>query len=566
MPMRIDRRRFIEYAGMVSTATLLAGCTGGGDEETPMGDGEETPTGDGEGTPEDEAQQTDEPGSQFVYVTTITPNTVDPMKASDNLDTILAHNVYDPLLYYTDDTPPELIPWLAEDWEVADDKKTYTISLRDDATFHNGDPVTADDVVYSATRMLNMQRGFSWMWAGILQADGVSKVDDTSVQMQLEQVFAPFPFTLPYMFVVNSSIVEDNTKSDGEFGEHGDYGTEWLESNDAGGGPYTLAERQRKQRIKLEKNDDWWGDFAAGNTFEVATTEMVPEEATVVGKMKDGSGDLSDQWLSLESYDELAAQDHLRVSAEATFNPFYIFMHNQKAPLDDINVRKAISYAFDYETALDGVLAGDSEHLVGPLPSAMWGHNPDVTDYRQDLDKAKEHLDQSDYTADELDLTYTYVSGLTIEQNHGLLLQTNLGELGINLSIEKAPWTNITQMVTDPDSSPEMLAIYLGFSYVDPDTFLYPAWHSSAHGSWQSASWYQNDQVDQLLDQGRTVVDQDERAEIYKEAQKLIAEDAPALFVANQAARFALNKRVKGFKDNGVMGYVHTFHRFTDSG
>lgn len=554
---------------MVSTATLLAGCTGGDDEgefgsptESPEGD-DDSDGGEEDGTDE---VQTDSPDTDFAYVTTITPNSIDPMKASDNLDTILAHNVYDPLMYYTDDTPPELIPWLAEDWDVADDKQTYTVSLRDDATFHNGDPVTADDVVYSARRMLNMQRGFSWMWSGILEAVGVSKVDDTTVEMQLEQVFAPFPFTLPYMFVVNQSVVEDNTQSDGDFGEHGDYGTEWLESNDAGAGPYMLAERQRKQQIVLEKNDDWWGDFADGNTYEVARTEMVPEEATVVGMMKDGTGDLSDQWLSLESYNELGAQDSLRVSAEATFNPFYIFMHNQRPPLDDVNVRKAITYAFDYETALDGVLAGDSEHLVGPLPSAMWGHNPDVTSYQQDLDRAQEHLDMSDYTADELDLTYTYVSGLTIEENHGLLLQTNLDELGIDLSIEKAPWTNITQMVTDPDSSPEMLAIYLGFSYADPDTFLYPAWHSSSHGSWQSASWYQNDQVDELLDQGRTVVDQDERVDIYEEAQQLIAEDAPALFVANQAVRYALNERVQGFRDNGVMGYAHTFHRFTESG
>lgn len=556
------RRTFLRYTGLVSTGTLLAGCAGGGgDGETP------TATEPPGGTPTTTAEPAEEDpsGTDVVYATTITPNTIDPMKASDNLDTILAHNVYDPLMYYSDDVPPQLMPWLATDFSVSDDNKTYTLQLRDDATFHNGDAVTAEDVVYSVRRMLNMQRGFSWMWSGILTADGVSAVDETTVEMQLDQVFAPFQFTLPYLFVVNKAQVEGNAKSDGNFGEHGDYGTAWLEENDAGSGPYKLETRERKQRIRLTKNEDWWNDFVKGNTYETATTEMVSEASTVVGMMKEGGADISDQWLSLQNFSDLAKRDNLRVNAKATFSPFYIFMHTEREPFNDVNVRKAISYAFDYESAINGVLAGESKQLEGPLPSAMWGHSDDVTVYEQDLDRAQSHIDQSDYTVDELnemDLTYTYVTGLTIEKNHGLLLQTNLQELGVDLSIRKQPWTNITSQVTEAGSSPDMLAIYLGFSYADPDTFLYPAWHSSSHGSWQSAAWYKNDKVDSLLDEARRVVEKDERIALYKEAQNIIADDAPALFVANQAVRFALNRRLKNFKDNGVMGYTHTFHRW----
>lgn len=552
----IDRRQALKYAGLVSTGTLLAGCSGdsGSDETT-------TTAGTGDDTMTTTGTMGDQSGTDVVYATTITPNTLDPMKASDNLDSILAHNIYDPLVYYTDDTPPELIPWLAEDWTVSDDNLTYTFTLRDGATFHNGDPVTAEDVVYSATRMLEMQRGFSWMFAGVLSPGNVTAVDDSTVEMQLDRVFAPFVFTLPYLFIVNKSVVEDNAESDGEFGENGDYGTGYLEANDAGGGPYTLESRSRKQEITLAKNEDWWGEFADGNTYETAVIDMLPETATVVGSMNDQSADMSDQWLSLQSYQEMAQKDYINVSSKATFNPFYIFMHTQREPLDNIHVRKAISYAFDYEQAINGVLAGDSQQLQGPLPSAMWGHNDDVTVYEQDLEKAQAELDQSPYTADEISPTYTYVSGLTIEQNHGLLLQSNLQELGIDLSIEKAQWTNITSNVTEQETTPDMLAIYLSFRYADPDTFLYPAWHSSQHGSWQSAAWYQNDEVDSLLTEARQVVDQDERIPLYEEAQQLIAEDAPALFVANQATRYAINTRVNGFNDNGVTGYTHTFHR-----
>jgi len=554
----VDRRRFLRHAGLVGTGTILAGCTGGdgGTDET-----QDTPTGTATGSPSME----DPANTDLVYTTTITPNSLDPMKASDNLDSVLAHNVYDPLMYYSANTPPQLTSWVAEDFSVSDDKKTYTLSLRDDVTFHNGDSLTAEDVVYSTNRMLNMERGFSWIWAGILTSDGVRAVDETTVEMQLDRVFAPFPFTLPYLFVVNKAQVEANRKSEGQFGEFGDYGTAFLEENDAGSGPYSLQSRSRKQEVVLSKNEEWWNDFAEGNTFEQATVDMVSETSTVVGKMKQGQADISDQWLSLEAYDDLDSQDGITVSAEATFNPFYIFMHNKRPPFDDINVRKAFSYAFDYETAINDVLAGDSERLKGALPSAMRGHADDVTVYNQDLERAQSLLDQADYSVEEINsmgLTYTYVTGLTIEQNHGLLLQMNLQEIGIDLSIEKRPWTNITSIVENAGDSPDMLAIYLSFSYADPDTFLYPAWHSSQHGSWQSASWYENEEVDSMLTQARRVVDQDERTDMYKQAQRQIADDAPALFVANQARRFAINDRMKGFTDNGVTGYTHSFYRW----
>lgn len=560
---RLNRRDLLKYGGLVSTGTIFAGCSGSQDATTTT---ETTEGSDGEADEtEDESGGDGQEDTTFTYATTITPSSIDPMKGSDNLETILTHNVYDPLLYYTNETPPELQNWLAADWSLAADDKTYTFELREDATFHNGDPVTAGDVKYSVQRMMDMQQGFSWMWSDVLDPENVTAVDEKTVEMETSTVFAPFPFTLPFLFVVNQSQVEENAESDGEFGEHGDYGTAWLEGNDAGSGPYRLANRDRSQSIVLEKNDDWWGTFAEGDIYETVRIEMVQEAATVAGMMKEATANMSDQWLPLETYNELENADGVGVSAEATFNPFYIFMHNEREPLSDENVRKAISYAFDYETALDDVMAGDSEHLVGPLPNAMWSHTDDVTNYARDMEKAQEHLDQSDYAGEDLELTYTYVEGLTVEQNMGLLLQSNLNELGITLNVERAPWTRITSMVTDQESTPDMLAIYLSFSYADPDTFLYPAWHTDSHGSWTSASWYSNDEVDELLTEARQTTGKENRVPLYEEAQKLIADDAPALFVMNQATRNALADGVQGFEDNGVTGYRHTFHWFTEN-
>ena len=538
-PRAFSRRKLLRYTGGVGLTVTLAGCVGDEPEEDPLDE-------DGDVDP-------DLDDTTLVYATTISPSTIDPMQVSDNFENIYAVNVYDSLLNYTDDSPPELAPALATDWEIGDDDRTYTFELRDDATFHNGDPVTADDVAYSFERMLEMQAGLSWMWAGTLTEDSVTAVDETTVEFETERTFAPFLFTLPYHPIVNESVVEDAD-------------ADWLQDNDAGSGPYELVEHEREERLVLERFDDWWGEWPDGEPFNEAVMEIIPEEGTVTGMMEAGDADLTDEWLSVESYESLDALDHVWVSDEVTFSPLYIFMHNQRAPLDDVNVRKAISHAVDYDAIVDDILLGNADRLQGPLPSEMWGHNSDLPVYDRDLDLAREYLDESDYDAEDIELTYSYVSGLTVTENIGLQMQTDLNELGIGLELESDPWTRITDMTSSMEDTADMHAIYLSFSYVDPDTFLYPAWHSSSHGSWESASWYENEEVDDLLDEARTEVDQDRREELYAEVQELINDDAPALFVVNEAELYGVNERVGGYVDNGLVGYSKAFWRLYNQG
>ncbi len=528
---QIGRRRLLQCVGAGGLTTVLAGCAG----EEP------------EGLDDEEGEEDD----SLVYATTISPSTIDPMRASDNFENIYTVNVYDSLLNYTDESPPELAPGLAEDWEVGDDDQTYEFFLRNDAMFHNGDSVTADDVVYSFERMLELQDGLSWMWTDTIGTDSVTAADETTVEIETERTFAPFLFTLPYLPIVNESELDANDE-------------DWLEQNDAGSGPYELVEHEREERLVLQRFDDWWGEWPSDDLFDEVVLEIVPEEGTVTGMMSNESADITDEWLSVESYEELASLDHVFVSDEVTFSPLYVFMHTQREPLDDVNVRKAISYAVDYQQIVDDILLGNADQMQGPLPSEMWGHNDDVIQYEQDLDRAQEYLDDSTYDAEDIELTYTYVTDLTVTENIGLLLQTNLNELGINLELEGAPWTRITDMVTSQDTTSDMHAIYLSFSYVDPDTFLYPAWHSSSHGSWESPAWYENEEVDQLLDDARTEIDVDQRTEYYHEAQEIIADDTPALFVVNEAELYGVNERVGGYVDNGLVGYSKAFWRLYD--
>jgi peptide/nickel transport system substrate-binding protein len=538
----------------------VAGCTG----NQSQGDGGEGGTDGGEGgTNGGDGGSSDD--DLLVYGNINKPSSIDPHKVSDELEAIIAHNIYDPLLYYTGDTPAQTKPWLAEEYEVSDDNQAYTFYLRDDATFHNGDDVTAEDVAFSIERLMTMKQGFSYMFEGVLEPDAATVVDETTVDIELSSTYAPFAATLPFLFIANKNQIEENMSSNGEYGEMGDYATAWLEENAAGSGPWVMTERNRQSNLKHEKHDDWWGEFADGNSFERLNIELIPETSTMAGLVREGDVHITDRYLPISIFEQLDQRDDVNVSTETTFTPMYIFMHNQRPPFDDINVRRAMAHAFDYEELLNGIMNGDSAQLQGPLPAAMWGHNDELEMYSKDLDRARELLDESQYSDEEIGFTYVYVTGLNIRENIGLMLQSNLNEIGINMEVTNEPWSRITSLHQNIEESPQMIATNLSFNYADPDNFLYPAWHSSSHGSWQSGSWYANDEVDQLLDEAREVVDQDERASLYQDAQQILNEDLPALWAMNQATRYAIREEVEGFVDNGVTGYIPTPHRLSKS-
>lgn len=553
-----SRRSLLKFAGTAGAAALVAGCIGDDpedeevfdDDDAGVEDDDDAGTGDDDDTePADDDDAPDPEGETLTYATTISPSNIDPMGVSDNFENIYAVNVYDSLVNYDDGSPPEIIEGLATEWDVVDDT-TYEFTLRDDATFHNGDPVTADDVVYSFTRMAEMGMGMSWMWDGIVEPAGVDAPDDTTVVIETEQAFAPLMATLPYHPIVNEAEVEAND-------------SDWLQSNDAGSGPYELVEHAPEERVVLERNDDWWGEWPAdGEPFEEVVMEIVPEEGTVTGMMRGGDADLTDEWLSVDSYQELDQLDNVWVSDEVNFSPLYVFLNTQREPLDDVHVRRALSYAVDYDQIVEDILLGNAERLHGPLPTLMEAHNDDVVDhYEFDLDQAQEHLEQSDYDPEDIELTYTYVTGLTVTENIGLLMQTTLNQIGIDLELEAAPWTRVTDMVTDPDSTSDMHAIYLSFSYVDADNFLYPGFHSSSHGTWTNPSWYENDTVDEMLDEARTTIDHGARLDMYEEAQEILTEEAPALYLVNEAELYGVSERVGGYVDNGLLGYSKAFWR-----
>jgi len=536
-----SRREILTYTGTIGAGTILAGCAGdgGGGGVTDGGNGDNNGGGG------------DSASSEFVYLTSQTPASIDPARSLDELEAIYNSNVYEPLVRYNDNFPPDVTAGVAADWEVADDSVTYTFNLHENMTFHNGDPVTAEDVVYTVDRIMSMGVGPSWMWSGALTPDSATAVDETTVEIQLEQPFAPFTKTLPWLCVVNKQQIEDNGSDD--------WGGDYLESNDAGSGPWALDEYARGEEIRLTRNDDWWGEFA-DNIASTVVIDIGMEVSTIVGSLKNGDGHITDRWLSTANYQEFASSESTKLSRSNTYNSYYIYMNMLKPPLDDVHVRRAISYAFDYETAMS--ILGTKGELNGPMPEAMKHATTDgVPQYSQDLEAAEAELEQSDYSIDEIEVTYVSQPAITANQDIGLMMEDQFSEIGITVNLEDAPWTSIVERASDPETSPQMFPLWGLVSYDDPDAYMWPMWHSSGVNTYLNGSNYENGEVDSLLEEGRRTLDEDSRADIYQQVQQIVMEGAAAIMVANDTTKFGLIENVTGFNDNGIQGYTHQFQR-----
>ena len=495
----------------------------------------------------------------LTYVTHQETMCFDPAKSVDETELGNIFNTYDMLVYPL--KPGQApVPWLAESWDASSDGLTYTFRLRQGVLFHDGTELTAEDVAFSMDRMLRINMGFSWLWKGILDPGDVEVIDRYTVAFHLNKTFGPFIATLVEFGIVNKDLIMANIKP-GEFGEFGDYGQEYLETHEAGSGPYIVESVELGDRIIFSKFDGYWKGWEKGQIDKVRWL-VIPEPATIVIMMKKAEADMCEQWLSPESFEDLAATPGVVVTENPQMQLFFLQMNNQKPPFDDVNVRKAISYAFDYETATEAIFKGGVQ-AEGSVPVLMPGHNPNVTVYHRDVEKAKEFLGKSKYSKEELKgmtLTYVYVYGIEIERKIGLLLADNLTEIDFNVEIRSELWGTICDMATKPESTPHFTAIYHTAKYPSPDSHTYLMFNPKAWGNYISMSWYENPEVTELTERARTTSDMEEQHRLYGEVQRITTDEAAALFVANPILRRAFRDYVKDYRYPGILGYDLVFY------
>lgn len=475
------------------------------------------------------------------------PN-IDPAVGHDGSIAMAQKHLYD-TLYRHQGNPPELVPWLAKDHSVNDDATEWTFNLDERATFADGSPVTAEAVVYSLQRVLEINRGIAWMFADIVDADGITAPDEHTVKFVLNKPYAPFLHATAWLFILNPAIVDENEKD-------GDRGQEWLTNNAAGSGPFTISRWEPGNLYQFDANPDYWrgweSDYLEGFVYQVSE-----ESSTKRLALQQGDIQLA-EWLSPQDRQLLSQVEGVVVPQEPSITTYTIKLNSKVGPTSDVHVRRALSYAFDYEAMLQ-VMSGFATRIAGPLPLSITGAVQEPA-YETNLDKAREELAKSEEWADGFDIEFVYVAGLDEERQTGQILLDQLRELNINVKITPMEWANAVALFEDPETSPAMFPIYSGSDFPDPDNYLWQSFHSSSAGTWTGADHYVNPDIDKLLEDGRSNPNEDERIAIYDEAQTILIDEAVELYLFASIEGMVHRDSVQGYQYCPVMGSDVSFY------
>lgn len=463
---------------------------------------------------------------------------LDPAKASDYADSLLMFNVYDTLVLPVQGGPG-YAPHLAESWEV--DGNDYVVTLRGDVRFRSGNPLTAEDVVFSFERMKALGAGLSFLFDNVT---GAEAVDERTVRFSLDKPYSPFIASLVRLPVVDKKLVTENLGA-GD-GEMGDWGQAFLSANSAGTGAYTVVSHNPQEETVMEKNADYFLGVPEAAPDRVRLRYGL-EAATVRTLIAQGEHDISSQWLPPEVLKSLAG-DGAQLLTESGTSGFYIKMNTTKAPLDDVECRLALANAFDYDAGIKMVAINDSvsqgKPSTGAILVGMLGANPAEMANKRDLEAAKAHLAKCKYKPEDINLELSWIGEVPLEERFALLMQANFAEIGIKSEIKKLPWALFSEQVSKPENTPNISQLFVSSVTGDPDTLLYGMYHSSAKGTWQSPEYLQDAEVDKHLDEGRTATDDAGRAAAYSALNKRLVAIAPSIYAYDQVAVFAASKRV----------------------
>lgn len=486
--------------------------------------------------------------SEIVWGDTL-PSGLDPHAVFDVPMQFYMLNTYDTLFRYIGN-PPDLEPWLAESFEVSEDGLTWTIGLKDGVVFHDGTPLTAQDVVYSFQRVLGMGQGPAGAFRSYLQAENITAPDDLTVQFVLDESYAPFHAALPLVAIVNSELLQANEAN-------GDWGSAWLSSNSAGSGAYQPDPDTYRplETLDLARNaDHFYGWDDNPNPIDIVRAYPVRETSTRVLALLNGEIHATDSYLPSDQVERVRNAAGVHVAEDESMRVMVIRMNNSKAPFDNLDFRRCISYAMNYDGFNQIVMGGYAARNAGPIPQNLWGSPDDLEPYTYDMDRAAEYCESAREAGAPIDrpLEIHIQSELDQTTQVAQLLQSDLRQLGVNLEVVPATWANLTTQATQAATTPDMWVHWVSTYFVDPENWIGQMYDSQFHGTWKASSWYQNDQVDELLGAARSETDQETRRGYYEEASRLVVADAVDLWIYNTIQLRGMSDRVEGYRFSPV--------------
>ena len=452
------------------------------------------------------------PGGSVVYGMTQDLASLDPHVDTDAGTRAVVFNLYEGLVKPTSDGG--FIPAVASDYIISDDAKTYTFTLRDGITFHDGTPVTIEDVKYSIDRYAEIQ-GESSAFSSLV--DSVDVQDDKTLVVNLKESYSEF---LPMMTI--AIIPQSNEDPAG---------------NPIGTGPFKYVSYTPGQNLELEKYDGYWQEGVP--SLDSVEFKFIADVDTAFVELQAGTIDILKYLTSAQA--ETLGDDYNIV--QGSMNLVHaMYLNSAYEPLSKTEVRQALCYAVDRD-AINNFIFGGKSHIIGShmIPAMSKYYEPEAeTVYSYDPEKAKELLADAGY-ADGFDLEITVPSSYSQHVDSAQIIADELSQVGINVTLNQVEWSTWLQ---DVYKGGNFQATVIGFDgTLAPSDWLKKYVTDDA----KNFMHYSNTEYDDVFNTAYTTVDDDVKVENYKKAQMILAEDAAAVYIEDPANLVAVSKKFGGY-------------------
>ena len=475
-------------------ATMLAGCSGGASSSTPASASASAASGT---------------SSNDSTTLTLAINadilTTDPQALNNGTTTSVLYNVFSNLVKYDD--AGEIVMDLAESYELLEDQVTWEFKIREDAVFHDGTPVTAEDVAWSLTRVMTDESSSEYMNFSPL-AEAVA-VDDYTVHVVSDD---PYPIMLQLLCKGGAAVLPK-----AYFEENGEEA--WL-ANPIGSGPYQLTEYVKDDHVTLVPFADYYGE--QNPDWEEVIFRVVPESSTRVGELIAGNVDAVNMVIPTE-WERVNGNEGTAVVNGPSTRVYQLALKTDKGPTADLRVRQAIDLAIDDQTIVDTILQGAGTPMLTRVPSGVNGCNEDlVGKYNYDPERAKELLAEAGYP-DGFSMKIEAPTGrYTMDAEISQAIVAMLSQVGITVDLqllESSAYSNVFSAHSAEDGF--MTCFGLGFFDASYGMIGYFGVNTSGESNWN------NQEYIDMYYEAEFNMNEEERTQLFQEMQQMVADEVP---------------------------------------
>jgi dipeptide transport system substrate-binding protein len=472
-----------------------------------------------------------------------------------------SRNVFDELVDFERGTT-NIVPGLAESWEVSEDGTEYTFKLRPGVKFHTTDYFTptrdlnADDVIFTFERQLDENspwhdyvQGASWEYFNSMSMPdlikSIEKVDDMTVKFVLNRPEAPFIANMGMQLgSIQSKEYADRLQAEGRM--------EQLNQKPVGTGPFKFVAYQPDAVIRYQAHPDYWAGKAPIDDLVFAIT---PDASVRYQKLKAGECHVM-PYPNPADIAQMQADQDINVLEQEGLNVGYLAYNTQQKPFDNPKVRKALNMAINKQAILDAVFQGSGKIAKNPIPPTIWSYNEAIQDEPYDPEAAKRMLEEEGVT----DLSMK-IWAMPVQRPYNPnarrmaeLIQEDLRKIGVDSEIVSYEWAEYLDRSKDVNRDGAVLLGWTGDNG-DPDNFLAVLLGCDAVGNANRAQWC-NQEFEQLIQQAKVESDQEVRAELYRKAQEVFKREAPWATIAHSVVFKPVRKEVQNFKIDPFGGHI----------